>query len=225
MKRSIRLKPSTVLYCGYCEHCSNGMVVRREALKRRFCSTKCRYLAMGVAQREAANPSWKGAKVERRCRICVTRFLVYRSSTKQTCSRRCDSERRRITQLRERSHRWKGGRTSLVMTIRNSALYTAWRKTVFGRDDHTCFLCQRRGGRLTAHHISPFASDSVLALEPANGITLCWPCHKGIKSREGEYEDRFYSHTTQLRWLHISCERYTHISNAASALGLEAHFS
>lgn len=94
---------------------------------------------------------------------------------------------------------WKGGITPLVERIRKCFLYRLWRSDVFTRDDFTCQKCNKRGGRLEAHHKKPFADiiefNDIRTLQEArvceelwninNGITLCKKCHK-VYRLEGE---------------------------------------
>jgi len=100
------------------------------------------------------------------------------------------------------SHSWKGGICNVSEMIRGR-LYTAWSKYVFQRDDYTCRLCGKRGGKLVVHHIRTFVEirDTVLKNNPnlsidnyedrdkiadlvidthelKDGITLCRSCHK-----------------------------------------------
>lgn len=78
----------------------------------------------------------------------------------------------------EKHHWWKGGTTSLSEKIRKSSAYRIWRKEVFERDDYTCVLCRRKGVKLNADHIKPFAYYPKLRLSLSNGRTLCVDCHK-----------------------------------------------
>lgn len=133
------------------------------------------------------------------CVVCGEPFEVPHSGTtyfhKVTCSRECLKENRRARQAGEKSHRWRGGKTSKSMLIRTSARYAEWRKQVFERDNYTCQLCGQRGGKLAAHHIKPFAKHQELRLRFENGITLCWSCHASIKGKEGQYENQFAAKT------------------------------
>lgn len=58
--------------------------------------------------------------------------------------------------------------------------YTGWRRDVFFNDNFTCFLCDKRGGKLHAHHIKPWSEFPELRYEVFNGVTLCVDCHKQI---------------------------------------------
>jgi 5-methylcytosine-specific restriction endonuclease McrA len=100
--------------------------------------------------------------------------------------------RRRPDIAGERNPNWKGGKTPLLVNIRNSPKCIEWRNAVFARDGFTCQKCgDSHGGNLNAHH-SDLLSDmvarySITNLEEAlacsmlwrldNGITLCETCH------------------------------------------------
>ena len=79
----------------------------------------------------------------------------------------------------EKSHFWKGGITPINSVIRSSLEYKLWREAVFKRDNYTCIWCgDKRGGKLNADHIKPFALFPELRFALDNGRTLCEPCHK-----------------------------------------------
>lgn len=80
------------------------------------------------------------------------------------------------------SNFWKGGITHKNRQDRNSTKYKSWRKTVFERDNYTCQVCDKRGGRLDPHHIKPFSDYPELRFDIDNGKTLCHDCHKKTKS-------------------------------------------
>lgn len=132
---------------------------------------------------------------QRACVICGSLFRVRRYAVDVTCSRPCSLQWLSQRQRGEQSHLWQGGKTQQTTLIRTSARYAQWRSAVFKRDEFTCQLCQQNGGKLAAHHIRPFATHPELSLESWNGITLCWPCHRKLRSHEADYEAQFYSHT------------------------------
>ena len=87
---------------------------------------------------------------------------------------------------------WKGGITALRNQIRQCFKYRLWRSDVFHKNDFTCQICSKRGGRLSADHypksFSAILDDNkIKSLEEAenceefwdinNGRTLCYPCH------------------------------------------------
>ena len=69
---------------------------------------------------------------------------------------------------------------------RKTSEYRAWRKAVFERDNYTCQICGKRGGRLNAHHIERYRNCIDRRTDVSNGITLCDKCHKKIHHLEGK---------------------------------------
>lgn len=81
---------------------------------------------------------------------------------------------------------WKGGTYSSERhTLMGRIEYKIWRKTVFERDNYTCQFCGKRGGKLNADHIKPFARFKKLRLDVNNGRTLCESCHKNTPTYGG----------------------------------------
>ena len=90
-----------------------------------------------------------------------------------------------------RSHFWKGGRSSKTIKIRMSAKYSHWRKRVFERDNYTCIWCGARSGGgktvvLNADHIKSFSKYPKNRFTLKNGRTLCLDCHKKTETFGGK---------------------------------------
>lgn len=68
---------------------------------------------------------------------------------------------------------------------RRTRQYKEWRTSVFLRDNYTCQICGKRGGKLNAHHISRYSRDIEHRMDVGNGITLCELCHREVHRREG----------------------------------------
>jgi hypothetical protein len=51
--------------------------------------------------------------------------------------------------------------------------YFEWRKQVFERDNYTCQICGKRGGKLNAHHLDAWHWCEEKRFVIENGITLC----------------------------------------------------
>ena len=68
---------------------------------------------------------------------------------------------------------------------RNSKEYKRWRNLVFERDNYTCQMCGKRGGKLNAHHIVRFRKSIEKRVDVSNGITLCEDCHRRLHRKEG----------------------------------------
>ena len=82
----------------------------------------------------------------------------------------------------EKSHFWKGGVNKINLVIRGSLKYSLWRECVFARDDYTCQICFKRGGKLEADHIKKFSDYPELRFTTNNGLTLCRKCHAEIEN-------------------------------------------
>lgn len=82
----------------------------------------------------------------------------------------------------EKCNFWKGGITPINAKIRTSLEYKIWRRAVFERDNYTCIWCKKRGVKLHADHIKPFAYYPELRFAIDNGRTLCIDCHKTTDS-------------------------------------------
>ena len=93
----------------------------------------------------------------------------------------------------EKHHNWKGGRTPLIMKIRNCPQYISWRGDVYKRDEFTCQKCGANGGGdLNAHHrvkLSEIIHENNITIfqeaisceaiwDRNNGITYCETCHQ-----------------------------------------------
>lgn len=79
---------------------------------------------------------------------------------------------------RESHWNWKGGIGEENKNERKTLEYRIWRQAVFTRDNYTCVLCTKKGGRLNADHIKPFSVYKELRLNLDNGRTLCVECHR-----------------------------------------------
>lgn len=71
---------------------------------------------------------------------------------------------------------WQGGKTESNAKIRNSLEMKNWRREVFERDDYTCKVCGKKGGRIRADHIKPFCLFPELRFVVSNGRTICEKC-------------------------------------------------
>jgi hypothetical protein len=81
-------------------------------------------------------------------------------------------------------------KTAEILIARMSLRYKLWRESVFVRDDYTCQICGKKGGKLNADHIESFARYPEMRYDLSNGRTLCEQCHRltptfGGKSKKG----------------------------------------
>lgn len=109
-----------------------------------------------------------------------TRALMSKNNARANLGRvQTEEERMKksIALSGEKNHNWKGGITPLHERIRKSAEYQIWRMQVLKRDSFTCQHCKKRGGKLHADHIKPFALYPEVRFTLENGRTLCISCH------------------------------------------------
>jgi HNH endonuclease len=64
-----------------------------------------------------------------------------------------------------------------------------WRKLVFEKDDFTCQRCNKKGGKINAHHIENYSTAIEKRFEISNGITFCEECHVEFHKKYGKYNN------------------------------------
>ena len=163
-----------------CLYCGIVFVNGKRGYTKKFCSRKCANCYNVKIGEEHHN--WTGKYV---CRICGEK-----TSRPNVLCRKCHDK----FAIGENANGYIDGRTSLYLVVRHSKEYREWRRRVFKRDDYTCRNCFKRGGKIEANHIVPFAflfwKYDIKTLEEAkkckelwrvsNGKTLCKDCHRQI---------------------------------------------
>jgi len=90
---------------------------------------------------------------------------------------------------------WKGGHRSERQKLMGLKEYSAWRTSVYKRDNYTCQECGKKGnqtgGYLNAHHIKKYSEFPELMLDVNNGITLCKLCHRKVRGKEHLFEKKY----------------------------------
>ena len=154
-------------FCGLCQVCGNDIIAKNAGFdkkNRKFCSCHCKTISNNKTR------VWKES----------TRRITGERSRKLFTGKKLTPEQceiRRINNLGEKSHFWRGGLTDTNRKLRNSSFTKNWRNSVFERDNYTCADCKVRGKKLAAHHLINWSDDESLRFELSNGITLCWDCH------------------------------------------------
>ena len=73
---------------------------------------------------------------------------------------------------------WKGGISK--QNRGEDYKYCQWRKDVLAKYNFTCQECEKRGGRLSAHHLIKWSESEEFRYDINNGICLCYSCHMKI---------------------------------------------
>ena len=76
----------------------------------------------------------------------------------------------------ENHHNWKGGRVQRKK--HEGGIYLRWTRKVYRYDNYTCWICEKRGGKLAVHHLKGWSEYPKLRYKISNGLTLCEFCHK-----------------------------------------------
>lgn len=144
--------------------------------------------------RKSLRPRWDSAEFKEQARqrmlgVKPTLATVEKRRQSRAGYRHSDETRRKIaaSQKQGANHPlWKGGKRSPNELFRKSVEYKIWRDAVYRRDDFTCQECGKRGGKLNADHIKPFALFPDLRLAIDNGRTLCLKCHRATETYGGK---------------------------------------
>lgn len=182
--------------------------------RHKFCCKKCEVdsrrgkpiasIKIEHHARGERNNKWKGGPIMKECLICSKQFdvrdyTINKRDTVKCCSRECSISYRRTDAYRIKLSNSQRSRPEYVPSfgkkmmryIRRNSIYNMWRAEVLKRDDYTCKLCNKRGGKLCVDHIKPFihilrdnqidsyekAIECVELWDIANARTLCYPCH------------------------------------------------
>ncbi len=156
-----------------CEHCGKTFH-RPPSSNARFCSRICANLSDSKQEtsRQTALASWQNPESKARILAGIRR----RSSNP-------DWLNAPHFQKGPEHPRYKGNRRARSTEAGRYA-YKQWHHAVLLRDNFTCQGCGQRGGRLTAHHQQPWATNPALRYDIANGITLCYSCHNKAHNRD-----------------------------------------
>lgn len=152
-----------VIYTELCEYCQGEMPVKKYYEQKRFCTAKCRSLAIPMPPRpdQTGSTPWN-----------------------KGLNKAIDERIAKMSQDRAgaKNWQWAGGVSRAHKQGYRTAEYKIWRKAVFDRDSYTCTSCKVIGGNLVADHIKCFAHHKEERFNIDNGRTLCLDCHKNTRN-------------------------------------------
>lgn len=146
-----------------CDYCGKQIKSKKSRLEKgfdRFCSKNCFHKYQISKQAIVI------------CKTCNKEFSVWQSTIKFGGGIFCSKECSYLDKVKPTNE------TIQLRRLRLRSEFSRWRKAVYCRDNWTCQMCKKRGGKLNAHHIIAISADSSLIYEVSNGITLCPKCHK-----------------------------------------------
>jgi hypothetical protein len=175
--------------CLNCNKKFHTILSRIKIGKGKYCSREC----------------WKiinFPKVFKKCEICNKEFRIkpMRKKIARFCSIKCRYARKEDNPFFNKRHsfesrkkmsatkknipidKWEKFSKNELGMLRLSQEYSDWRISVYKRDNYTCQICGKVGGKLNADHIKPFALYPKLRFDINNGRTLCINCHKNTDS-------------------------------------------
>ena len=124
-------------------------------------------------------PNYGQGRIHFICEVCGKEVFDKPYRRKRTCSKECKDQLSHIYQG-EKHWNYKGDEAGYKQRQRNWAQYREWRQKVLELADYTCARCEKRGGRMDAHHLYTWNNHANLRFDPKNGIALCWKCHRSF---------------------------------------------
>lgn len=127
-----------------------------------------------------------------KCILCNRYVDIYGASIKNKNRKSCGCDRTNSTLFNKsrsgKAHHWYNSKLSDEdRKFRKSVENNTFSKAVFERDNYTCFVCSKRGGKLNAHHLDGYHWCKDKRNIISNGITLCEKtCHRKFHKIYGQ---------------------------------------
>ena len=167
-----------------CEQC--GKVIQKkkclyENVEHHYCSIKCRSLWLSIHNSGVNNKQYK--RVIFKCEVCGKEAAqiesMYYRHKNHYCSAKCASIGQGIIYKRENHPNLNPNLTDEEREKgRHIEGYDDFIKQVLERDDYTCQITGKRGGKLEVHHLNCFSDFKEGRTDLDNCITLSKEIHK-----------------------------------------------
>ena len=167
-----------------CEQC--GKVIQKkkclyENVEHHYCSIKCRSLWLSIHNSGTNNKQYK--RVVFKCEVCGKEAAqiesMYYRHKNHYCSAKCASIGQGIIYKREKHPNWNPNLTDEEREKgRHIEGYDDFIKQVLKRDNYTCQITGKRGGKLEVHHLNCYSDFKEGRTDTNNCITLSKEIHK-----------------------------------------------
>lgn len=168
---------------GWCLTRSQAPTISCGCYRRRHTSKRCRADLAGQqfgrlkVEKSSGIDRWQNQIWKCRCACGATVVVAgYRLITGRTRSCGCYC-REQIHKANFNPNLTTEDRVRARLDRAGSDSYALLARKILLRDKFTCFACGDIGGRLSVHHIFPWARHKKLRYLEANLITLCRECH------------------------------------------------
>ena len=179
--RSLSQRKRIIIRCEQCGKVIQKQKCLYEKAEHHYCSLKCRSLWLSIHNSGANNKQYK--RVIFKCEVCGEEAAqiesMYYRHKNHYCSAKCASIGQGIIYKRENHPNWNPNLTDEEREKgRHIEGYDDFIKQVLERDDYTCQITGKRGGKLEVHHLNCFSDFKEGRTDMNNGITLSKEIHK-----------------------------------------------
>lgn len=149
--------------------CGNEKNVLGNALTRPGRPTR----SCGCINNERVGNLNRGKHLSKSAKLKLSEFNKGKKLSKETCRRMSESR------MGDKHPRWNSNLTDEDRQPgRSIPGYKVWHAAVLKRDNYTCQICGKRGGKLITHHLESYNCNPKLRTKLSNGTTVCEKHHK-----------------------------------------------
>ena len=179
--RSLSQRKRIIIRCEQCGKVIQKQKCLYEKAEHHYCSLKCRSLWLSIHNSGANNKQYK--RVIFKCEICGKEATqiesMYYRHKNHYCSAKCASIGQGIIYKREKHPNWNPNLTDEEREKgRHIEGYDDFIKQVLKRDNYTCQITGKRGGKLEVHHLNCFSDFKEGRTDLDNCITLSKEIHR-----------------------------------------------